>query len=109
MNRAIAAAATLTVPLSIFVLAVLLFGASASAQTASPTPTGTARATSVASGTAATTATPGGQPTFAPTVVVPGSIYKPGGGDFPFAHPGFESVWNRTDSLAKSRQARRTC
>src|SRR5690348_8994490 len=106
MNRALSALAALAVPLGIFVFAAILFGGSAFAQTASPTPTGTVRpstsatsattGTAVTTGTPATTATPGGQPTFAPTIVVPGSIYKPGGGDFPFAHPGFERVWDRT-------------
>src|SRR3982751_1969505 len=113
MNRALAAAAA---AFGVCVLAFMVFGPAAMAQTASPTPTGTPRAgattTSVVTATHAvtgtTTSTPAGQPTFVPTIVVPSTIYKPGGGDFPFAHPAFERVWDRTDSLVKLGQVSRT-
>jgi hypothetical protein len=50
--------------------------------------------------------TPG---TVVPTIVVPTSVYQPGGtGNFPFAHPAFERVWDRTDHPVKLGQLSRT-
>src|SRR5437870_4987326 len=90
VNRAIAATAAALGLAMLAVLAFLLFGASASAQTPSPT------------------TAPAGQPTFVPTIAVPESLYKPGGGDFPFANPAFERVWGRTDRPVKLGQVSRT-
>jgi hypothetical protein len=103
VNRAIAAAVAAFGVAVLAFLAFILFGASASAQTPSPTAT-----TGTPHATVTTTATPEGQPTFVPTIVVPGSIYKPGGGDFAFVHPAFERLWGRTDRPVKLGQVSRT-
>ena len=64
--------------------------------------TGTAGATSVATGTTTTG-------TAVPTVGVPTTVYQPGGtGNFPFAHPAFQRVWERTDAPVRSGQVSRT-
>jgi len=125
-KRWFSAAATLGV-------ASVMFGAAAMAQTTTPTPTmgGAATATAtagaastvtstVATGTAVTTPTMGstvvatgtttattGTPV--PTVGVPAAVYVPGGtANFPFAHPAFQRVWERTDAPVKSGQVSRT-
>src|SRR2546423_10580684 len=54
------------------------------------TPRATITGTQVVSGTQTTTPVP--------TIAIPASLYVAGGqGDFPFANPAFERVWNRTD------------
>jgi len=101
--------------------ATVVFGAAALAQTPSPTPgaggtatvthtagTGTAvsTGTAVATGTVTGTVTSG---TPVPTIVVSPSIYAPGGqGDFQFAHPAFQRVWQRTDRPVGEGKVSRT-
>src|SRR5687768_8602466 len=92
---------------STFGAATIAFGAAALAQTPSPGTTTTPAATMTVGGTGTAVVTgtvvvPGtrvsGTPV--PTVAVPTSLYVPGGtGNFPFAHPAFQSVWERTDRL----------
>src|SRR5205809_2298134 len=103
MNRALLTAAVVFGVSAL--LAFTMLGAPASAQTPSPTAT---TATTTPPAGATTTATPAGQPTLAPTIAIPSSVYKPGGGDFPFAHPAFQRVWDRTDSLVASGRVSRT-
>ncbi|MDQ3928029.1 MAG: hypothetical protein M3328_02655 [Chloroflexota bacterium] len=122
-KRWFSAAATLGV-------ASMMFGAAAMAQTVTPSPTsggaatttvtagatGTAviTGTSVTTGTAtvSTTAVATGTTTtgtVVPTVGISNTIYVPGGtGNFPFAHPAFQRVWERTDAPVKSGQVSRT-
>jgi hypothetical protein len=121
-----------------FGAATLVFGAAALAQTplassgaaplaqATGTTTGTvavATGTSVATGTAQMTMTPGGTGTAAVTgtsvttgtvavptqIPVPTNVYQPGGtGNFPYAHPAFQRVWDRTDHPVALKQIDRT-
>ena len=79
-------------------VAALVFGAAALAQTPAPTGTVSPSATGTAAGT----------PVFVPTAEVAPGIYTPGGGDFRFAHPAFERVWDRTDHLVQLGQVQRT-
>ncbi|MDQ5824826.1 MAG: hypothetical protein M3441_11575, partial [Chloroflexota bacterium] len=114
-------------------IASVMFGAAAMAQTTTPTPAGgaatataTAGAASTVTSTVVTTATvvttrtatvgatavatgttTAGTPV--PTVGVPAAVYVPGGtANFPFAHPAFQRVWERTDAPVKSGQVSRT-
>ncbi|HEX8600332.1 MAG TPA: hypothetical protein VF952_17660 [Chloroflexia bacterium] len=127
-KRWFSAAATLGV-------ASMMFGAAAMAQTVTPSPTtggaATTTATAGATGTVVTgtamatvtsvttrTATVGATAvatgttttgTAVPTVGVPAAVYVPGGtANFPFAHPAFQRVWERTDAPVKSGQVSRT-
>jgi hypothetical protein len=79
-------------------LAAVGFAAAAVAQT--PSPTGTVAPS--ATGTTAST------PILVPTAEVPPGLYTPGGGDYPFAHPAFERVWDRTDHVVQLGQVQRT-
>jgi hypothetical protein len=78
--------------------AALALGAAALAQT--PIPTGTVSPS--ATGTVA------GTPVLVPTAEVAPGLYTPGGGDFRFAHPAFERVWDRTDHVVQLGQVQRT-
>jgi hypothetical protein len=105
-------------------LATVAFGAAALAQTPSPSPGGTVTpGTTTTAGTTATrttvvtgTVTAGatvtgtvGSTTPIPTIVVSPSIYAPGGqGDFAFAHPAFQRVWQRTDRPVAEGKVSRT-
>jgi len=110
-----------------FGAAAVVFSAAAVAQTPSPgatvspgattspaatvsgtvTGTVTVTGTSVVSGTATRVVT--GTPQVIPTIPVSERIYVPGGtGNFPFADPAFQSVWNRTDAPVLSGQVSRT-
>ena len=80
-------------------VAALAFGAAALAQTPEPRSTLTP---SVSATVAIET------PVFVPTVEVPSGLYTPGGGDYPFAHPAFERVWDRTDHVVQLGQVQRT-
>jgi len=107
--------------------ATVVFGAAALAQTPSQTPTGTPAATGTAATTrtavASGTVTAGATGTVSatqvvsgtavatavPTIVVAPSIYSPGGqGDFQFAHPAFQRVWQRTDRPVGEGKVSRT-
>src|SRR5438552_3187701 len=93
-------------------LATAVFWAAALAQTPTPTPARarrpTATHTSVITGTVAATHTVTGA-TPIPTIVVSPSIYAPGGqGDFAFAHPAFQRVWQRTDRPVAEGKGSRT-
>jgi hypothetical protein len=101
--------------------ATVVFGAAALAQTPSPTPTGTPGATGTtvttrtvtpgASGTVTATVAVTGTAvaTAVPTIVVSPSIYVAGGqGDFAFAHPAFQRVWQRTDRPVGEGKVSRT-
>jgi len=107
----------------------MIFGAAALAQT-TPTPgaTSTPQATGTTSAATATvgvsgtvtstvgvtaTATVSGTgtitPVIVPTIPVSPTLYQAGGtGNFPFAHPAFESVWTRTDRVVKEGRISRT-
>ena len=99
-----------------FGAATLVFGAAALAQTPSPSPTrtpgvaNTVTATRAITGTTATVTTVLTQPTVAiPTIVVSSNVYQPGGtGNFAYAHPAFQRVWDRTDHPVQMGQVRRT-
>ena len=82
----------------------------ASLQVSTPTSTRAATATPLITATVAVTATVVVTATVTPvpTIPLPESIYKPGGGDFPFAHPAFLRVWDRTDHPVQLRQVNRT-
>jgi hypothetical protein len=108
----------------------MIFGAAALAQTTTPTPgatttpqaTGTARTATATVGVSGTvtstvgvsaTATVSGTgtitPVIVPTIPVSPTLYQAGGtGNFPFAHPAFESVWTRTDRVVKEGRISRT-
>src|SRR5688572_24686317 len=106
--------------------ATIAFGAAALAQTAlaqtpSPGTTTTPAATmtvggtrtAVVTGTVVVTGTRiAGTPvsgTPVPTVAVPTTLYVPGGtGNFPFAHPAFQTVWERTDRLLNEGRVKRS-
>ena len=102
--------------------ATLVFSAAALAQTPSPGPTGTPGATTTATRAATVTATTvttatattqatrvvTGTVTPVPTIPIPATLYKAGGGDFPYAHPAFLRVWDRTDHPVQLRQVSRT-
>jgi hypothetical protein len=112
-----------------FGAATMIFGAAALAQT-TPTPgaTSTPQATGTVSAATATvgvtgtvtstvgvtaTATVSGTgtitPVIVPTIPVSPTLYQAGGtGNFPFAHPAFETVWNRTDRVVKEGRISRT-
>src|SRR5688572_31452480 len=106
---------------STFGAATIVFGAAALAQTPSPGTTTTPSATmtvggtrtAVGTGTVVVTGTRiAGTPvsgTPVPTVAVPTTLYVPGGtGNFPFAHPAFQSVWERTDRLLNEGRVKRS-
>ena len=106
---------------STFGAATIVFGAAALAQTPSPGTTTTPAATmtvggtrtAVVTGTVVVTGTRiAGTPvsgTPVPTVAVPTTLYVPGGtGNFPFAHPAFQSVWERTDRLLNEGRVKRS-
>jgi len=112
-----------------FAAASMVFGAAALAQT-TPTPgatstpqaTGTVSAatatvgvsgtvTSTVGVTATATVTSTGTitPVVVPTIPISPTLYQPGGtGNFPFAHPVFETVWSRTDRVVKEERVSRT-
>jgi len=107
--------------------AALIFGAAALAQ---PTSSGasvvaqaTGTATSVATGTVAITGTVGSTTATAtqvvtgtisptsipvPTSVISSNLYVAGGGPFAYAHPAFQSTWDRTDHPVQQGQVSRT-
>ncbi len=117
-----------------FGAAAMVFSAAALAQTPSPVPsvtpgattsplgtivgTSTATVTVSASGTVSPVAsgtvvsgTPGvtGTPRIVPTIPVSSTLYVAGGtGNFPFADPAFQALWNRTDKPVSTGQVKRT-
>jgi hypothetical protein len=98
-----------------FAAATLVFGAAALAQTPVGTPTATPAATGThtpgASGTVTSTQVVTGTAvaTAVPTIVVAPNLYAPGGqGDFQFAHPAFQRVWQRTDRPVAEGKVSRT-